>query len=95
MSKHSLKSSGISDSNSMNLFEVGCIKPKLLAWRACLGNTLKQLSTNCLYLVNVVPLRIKFPPYLSSLNKVCPINFKCTLIWCVLPVSSVQLISET
>ena len=31
---------------------------------------LKQLSTNCLYFVNVVPLRIKSPPYLSSLNKV-------------------------
>jgi hypothetical protein len=27
--------------------------------KACLGNALKQLSINCLYLVNVVPFKIK------------------------------------
>ena len=38
-------------------------------------DTLKQLSTNCLYLVKVVPFKMESPPYLSSLNSVCPICF--------------------
>ena len=40
-----------------------------------LADNLKQFSTNCLYLVKVVPLSIESPPYLSSLNSVCPICF--------------------
>ncbi len=33
-----------------------------LACNACRGKTLKQLSTNCLYLLKVVPFNIRSPP---------------------------------
>ena len=65
-------------------FENGWSKPKDIACKACLLHILKQLSTNCLYLLKVVPFKILSPPYSASLNKGCPINLKCALIWCVL-----------
>ena len=51
---------------------------------------LKAFSTNCLYLVKVVPFRILSPPYRASLNRVCPMYFMCARIWWVLPVSNLQ-----
>ena len=41
---------------------VGCSNPKTLACSACLGSRSKQFSTNCLYLLNMVPFKILSPP---------------------------------
>ena len=56
-------SSGIGESNRIIFSVVGCLKPRVLACNACLGKTLKQLSTNCLYFVKLVPFMILSPPY--------------------------------
>ena len=58
----------------------GCSKPKTLACNACLGKMVKQFSTNCLYLLNMVPFEYLISPYLESLNSVWPLYFICTLI---------------
>ncbi len=55
-------SSGIGESNTIFSPETGWMNPSVLACNAWRGNILKQLITNCRYLLKVVPRKIWSPP---------------------------------